>query len=187
MLRHTVHVSTEAKLTQARYGTNSSPANRLARQKANVVATMSPSRINTSTAASAPRCQAKNNHDQSALAAMRDEQAQRHARGAGRAPHEPGRNRHERVQHRPHGAEHPGGRRPGRLAQLRIERCRIDGGDGPYSHPILSSWTLKIDAPSTSTARSVPADFPSGPLFVPLNRHSRAARPLMSATVWISS
>jgi len=69
LLRHTVHVSTEAKLTHKRYGINSSAAKRLVRQKTMTVATMSASRTKTSTAAAPPRCQAKNNHDQSALAA----------------------------------------------------------------------------------------------------------------------
>src|SRR6187549_3859233 len=67
LLRHTAHVSTEAKLTHNRYGTNSSAANRLVRQKAAIVATISATKAKTSTAASAPQCQAKNNHDQSAL------------------------------------------------------------------------------------------------------------------------
>ena len=35
----------------------------------------------------------------------------------------------EDVQRRPDGAEQPGRRRPRRLAQLRIERCRVNRGD----------------------------------------------------------
>ena len=69
LLRHSAHVSTEAKLTQTRYGTNRSAAKRLARQNAAPVARMSASRTRTSMAASAPRCHAKNIQDHSALAA----------------------------------------------------------------------------------------------------------------------
>ena len=69
LLRHTAQVSTDAKLTHKRYGTISNAAKRLIRQNATIMATMSASRTRISTAARAPRCQAKNNHDQSALAA----------------------------------------------------------------------------------------------------------------------
>ena len=69
LLRHIVHVSTEAKPTHKKYGTRSSAAQRLVRQKAAPVAMISASRIRTSAVANAPRCHAKKHHDQSALAA----------------------------------------------------------------------------------------------------------------------
>jgi len=69
LLCHTAHVSADAKLTHKTYGTNSTVAKRLLRQKAAAVATMSASKTNISTAASAPRCQPKNNQVQRALAA----------------------------------------------------------------------------------------------------------------------